>query len=84
MNETKASQSKDPRSIPRKVRYGNAFLISHNDEFDRPSATHQNANLASNFIRKFAKEAGEFRRNNRLRRNFPSVDMFDSSDLIRL
>jgi hypothetical protein len=84
MNEAKASQSEDSRSMPGKVRNRNPFLISYNNEFDRPSTTHQNANLASDFIREFNEEASEFRRHNLLRRDFPSVDVFDSSDLIRL
>jgi hypothetical protein len=51
MNETEASQPEDSRSILGEVRDRNPFLISYNDEFDGPSPTHQNANLASNFIR---------------------------------
>jgi hypothetical protein len=84
MNETEASQPEDSRSILGEVRDRNPFLISYNDELDGPSATHQNANLAPNFIRKITEEASEFKRHNLLRRDFPSVDVFDSSDLVRL
>jgi hypothetical protein len=50
MDETKASQPEDSRSIPGEVRNGNSFLVSHDDKFDGPSTTYQNADLASNFI----------------------------------
>jgi len=84
VNETKASQPEDSRSITGEVRNRNPLLISHDDEFDGSSTTYQNADLASNFIREITEKAGEFRRNNLLRRDFPSIDMFYSSDLIRL
>jgi hypothetical protein len=50
MDETKASQPEDSRSIPGEVRNGNSFLVSHDDKFDGPSTTYQNADLTSNFI----------------------------------
>jgi hypothetical protein len=84
MDETKSSQPEDSRSITGEVRNRNSLLISYDDEFDRSSAAYQNADLSSNFTRKLAKEAGNFRRNNLSRGDFPSVDMLDSSYLIRL
>jgi len=83
MDETKTSQPEDSRSKARKVRDCNPLLISYDDEFNVSSTAYQNTDLASNLIRKFTDEAGDFRRKNLLRRDSPSVDMFDSSDLIR-
>jgi len=84
MDETKASQPEDSGSKTRQVRNRNPLLVSHDDEFDGPSAAYKDSNLASYFDREFNEEAGDFRRNNLLRRDFPSVNMLDSSDLIRL
>jgi hypothetical protein len=84
VDETKASQPEDSRSKTGEVRNRNPLLISHDNKFDGPSTAYQDTDLASNFIRKFTKKAGKFRGNNLLRRDFPSVDMFKSSDLIRL
>ena len=84
MDETKASQPEDSRSITGEVRNRHPLLISYDDVFNGSPAAYQNAYLASNFIRKFAEEAGDFRRNNLLRGDFPSINMFDSSYLVRL
>ena len=84
MNEAKSSQPENCRSITGEIRNRNSLLVSHNDKFDRSSAAYQNADLSPNFIRKFAKETGNFRRDNLSRGDFPSVDVLNSSDLIRL
>jgi hypothetical protein len=83
MNEAKSSQPENSGSITGEVRNRNPLLISHDNEFDRSSAAYQNADLSPNFIRKFTKEAGNFRREYLSRGDFPSVDVLDSSDLIR-
>jgi len=84
MNEAKSSQPENSGSITGEVRNRNSLLISHHDEFDRSSAAYQNADLSPNFIRKFTKEAGNFRCDNLSRGDFLSVDVLDSPDLIRL
>ncbi len=84
MYETKASEPEDSRSKSGEVWNRNPLVISHDDKFNGAPTIYQNTDLASNFVREFTKEAGKLRRENLLRRDFPSVDMFDSSDLIRL
>jgi hypothetical protein len=82
MNETQPPQSKNSRSIPGEVRNRNPFLISDNDEFNRTPTAYEDADLSTNFIREVTQEAGDFGRHNLLRRDFSSIDMFNSSDLI--
>jgi len=84
MDETESSQPEDARSITGEVRNRNSLLISYDDKFDRSSSAYQNTDLSSNFIRKLAEQTGNFRRNNLMRRDFPSIDTFDSFDLVRL
>lgn len=84
MNEAKSSQPENPRSITGEVRNRNSLLVSHDDKFDRSSAAYQNADLSPNFIRKFTEEAGKFGRDNLSRGDLPSVDVLNSSKLIRL
>ena len=84
MNEAKSSQPENSGSITGEVRNRNSLLISYDDKFDRSSSAYQNTDLSSNLIRKLAEQTGNFRRNNLLRRDFPSIDTFDSFDLVRL
>lgn len=84
MDKTKASEPEDSGSGSGKVWNCNSLVVSYDDEFNGAPAIYQDADLASNFVREVTKEAGKLRRENLLRRDFPSVDMFDSSDLIRL
>jgi hypothetical protein len=84
MDETQASQPEGSRSITGEVRNRNPPLISYDDEFDGSPTAYQDTDLASNFIRKFTEQAGDFWRNNLLRRDFSSVDMLYSLNLIRL
>lgn len=84
MNEAKASQPEETGPKARKVRNRNALLVSHDNELDRPSTSYKDTDLASYFAREFNEETGDFRRNNLLGRDFPSINMLDSSDLVRL
>lgn len=83
MNEAKTPQTQDPRSIPREVGDRNALLISNHDDFNGPSPANEDADLTSNFVGKVGEKTDKFRRDNLLRRDSPSVNMFNSLDLTR-
>ena len=84
MNEAKAPQPEETGPKTRKVRNRNTLLVSHDNELDRPPPSYKNTDLASYFAREFDDETGDFRRDNLLGRDFPSINMLDSSDLVRL
>jgi hypothetical protein len=84
MDEAKASQSGYPGSITGKVRNGDAFLVSHHHHVDGASSSQKNADLASDLIRNLGEETANFRGNNVLGRDFPSIDTFDLLDLAGL
>jgi hypothetical protein len=84
MDKAKSPQPEDAASVMRKIRNDDAPLIPYHDDFNRSSPADKNSYLPSNLVRKLGKETGKFRSDNLLRRDLPSVDMFELFDLIRL
>jgi len=58
-------------------------LVTHDHESDGSSSFDQNTDLTPDFSREVTEKTGQFRGNYLLRRNSPSVNVFQSSQLVR-
>ncbi|MDO9351664.1 MAG: hypothetical protein Q7U55_10530 [Deltaproteobacteria bacterium] len=84
MDQPQTPQSRNSSPIPREIGDRYPSLVSNHDHFNRPSPSDEDADLTTDFIRKFYQKACDFRSDDLLGRDLPPVDISDPSDLIGL
>ena len=83
VDQAQTPESQDSGSIPWELRDDDPFLVTYDHESDVSSSFNQNADLSPDFSREVTEETGQFRGNDPLRRNSPSVYVLQSSQLVR-
>jgi hypothetical protein len=58
-------------------------LVTYDHESDGSSSFNENTDLTPDFSREVTEKTGQFRGNDLLRRNSPSINVFQSSQLAR-
>ena len=84
VDETKASETRDPCSKPGEIGKRDAALVADQNDLDGAPPSDQDSDLPSDFAGELCQQPCDVRRNDSLRRDPLPVEAFDPSDLTGL